>query len=239
MLVRPTAKVSSSIAVLIVIMLASMVVVSLLFRLRAEETATAAGGGAEQAWESAISGVYEAMRVAAQAPAGSLDWQENPAAFRERLVIDDGADRWFFSVYGAGESEQDEVRFGLTDEAGKLNINTATEEMLGKLPKITPYLVQGLLDFLDSDNAPRAEGAEQEYYDGLPTPYQVFNGPLTTLDELLLVRGFTPALLYGEDANWNHQLDPNENDGELQFPPDNKDSKLETGLRQELTVAFL
>ena len=45
----------------------SMVVVSLLFRLRAEETATAAGAGCEQAWAAAISGVHEAMRVAGSA----------------------------------------------------------------------------------------------------------------------------------------------------------------------------
>src|SRR5262249_22414064 len=49
-------------------------------------------------------------------------------------------------------------------------------------------------------------------------------------------RGFTPALLYGEDANWNYQLDPNEDDAEVQFPPDNKDGKLDSGLRPYCTV---
>jgi DNA uptake protein ComE-like DNA-binding protein len=225
------------IAVLVVIMLASMVVASLLFRMRAEETATEGGVGTEQAWEAAMSGVYEAMRVASQTTAGGLDWQDNPAAFHERLVVDDGAERWYFSIYSAGESDREETRFGLTDEASKLNINSATEEMLGKLPKLTPYLVQGLLDFLDTDNSPHPEGAEQEYYDALPIPYAIFNGPLTTVDQLLLVRGFTPALLYGEDGNWNFQLDPNEDDGDVQFPPDNKDGKLDLGLRQYVTVA--
>jgi DNA uptake protein ComE-like DNA-binding protein len=225
------------VAVVIVIMLASMVVVTLLFRLRAEETATAAGSGSEQAWAVAMSGVQEAMRVASQSIPGSLDWQDNAGAFRERLVFDDGVDRWFFTVYTQGEADSGEMRFGLTDEASKLNINQATEEMLEKLPKMTPYLAQGLLDFLDSDDTPRPEGAEQEYYDNLPIPYAVFNGPLATIDELLLVRGFTPALLYGEDANWNFRLDPNEDDGDAQFPPDNKDGKLDCGLRQYVTVS--
>ena len=62
------------------------------------------------------------------------------------------------------------MRFGLTDEASKLNINIATEEMLEKLPKMTPYLVQGCWISWNDDNAPRPEGAEQEYYDALPTP---------------------------------------------------------------------
>ena len=225
------------VAVLIVVMLASMVVVSLLFRLRAEQAATAAGAGGEQAWAAAMSGVHEAMRLVGSAVAGSSDWQDNPTILREQLVIDDGADHWYFTVFGQGDGEENEVRFGLTDESSKLNINFATEEMLEKLPKMTPYLAQGLLDFLDEDNSPRPEGAEQEYYDALPTPYGVFNGPLSTLDELLLVRGFTPALLYGEDANWNYLLDANEDDGDTLFPPDNKDGKLDCGLRQYLTVS--
>src|SRR5262249_43746055 len=141
------------------------------------------------------------------------------------------------TVYSEGDADAAEVRFGLTDEASKLNINEATEEMFEKLPKMTPYLVQGLLDFLDSDDTPRPEGAEQEYYDALPSPYAMANGPLRTLEQLLLVRGFTPALFYGEDSNWNFLLDANEDDGEGLFPPDNKDGKLDLGLRQYLTVS--
>jgi DNA uptake protein ComE-like DNA-binding protein len=217
-------------------MLASMVVVSLLFRMQAEETASVAGAATEQSWAVAMSGIYEAMRIAAQAAPGSLDWQDDATDFREHLAFDDGVERWYFTVYTQGLSDQEDVRFGLTDEASKLNLNQASEEMLTKLPKMTPYLVQGLLDFLDPDDTPRPEGAEQEYYDGLPTPYTVFNGPLATLDELLLVRGFTPALLYGEDANWNFHLDANEDDGDASFPPDNKDGKLDCGFRQYVTV---
>lgn len=224
------------IAVLIVVLLASMVVVSLLFRLQAEETATAAGAGAEQAWAAAMSGIQEAMRVASMARPGSLEWHDNAAAFRERLILDEGTERWFFTVYGQGDGEEENLRFGLTAEAGKLNINEATEAMLEKLPAMTPYLVQGLLDFLDTDDTPRAEGAEQEYYDALANPYAIANAPLKTVEELLLVRGFTPALLFGEDANWNYQLDPNEDDAETLFPPDNQDGKLNLGLRQNLTV---
>ena len=62
------------VAVLVVIMLASMVAISLMFRLRAEETAAAAGAGSEQGWAAAMSGVYEAMRLARQSVPGELDW---------------------------------------------------------------------------------------------------------------------------------------------------------------------
>jgi type II secretory pathway component PulK len=225
------------VAVLVVVMLASMVALSLLFHLRAAETSAAAGSGSEQAWAAALSGVDEAMRVATQTTSGSFDWQDNPGAFRERLILEDGSERWYFTVYTMSDPDRPELRFGLTDEASKLNLASATEAMLEKLPQMTPYLVQGLLDFLDADNTPRLEGAEQEYYDNLTRPYTARNGPLATLDEILLVRGFTPALLYGEDANLNFQLDPNEDDGGQQPPTDNKDGRLDGGLRQYLTVS--
>jgi type II secretory pathway component PulK len=225
------------VAVLVVIMLASMVVISLMFHLRAEETASAAGTGSEQAWTAAMSGLYEAMRVAGQTSAGELNWQDSPEAFRGRMVLDDGSDRWHFTLYAMGDPDSEDVRFGLIDESSKLNLNTATEAMFAKLPKMTPYLVQGLLDFLDADNIPRPEGAEQEYYDALPYPYAASNARLSTLEELLLVRGFTPSVVYGEDANLNYRLDPGENDGDERFPPDNKDGKLDYGLRQYLTVS--
>ena len=225
------------VGVLVVVLLAAMLVMSLLFRMRAEEKSAAAGAAADQAWAAAMSGVREAMRLAARTSAGSLDWQDNPAVFYERFVCDDGADRWYFSVYSPGDPESGDVRYGLADEAGKLNVNRATEEMLGKLPGMRPLLTQALMDFLDGDDTARPEGAEQEYYDALPTPYKVFNGPLSTLDELLLVRGFTPQLLYGEDANLNFLLDPNENDADATWPPDNSDSRLDSGLYPLLTVS--
>jgi DNA uptake protein ComE-like DNA-binding protein len=226
------------VAVLVVILLASMVVVSLLFHVKAEETAAAASAASEQAWAAAMSGVQEAMRVAAASKPGELDWRDNRNAFRERFVCDDGTDRWFFTVYAPADPDaRDDLRYGLTDEAGKLNVNIAAETNLLRLPRFTPALAQALLDFIDFDNTQRPEGAEQEFYDALPQPYTIRNGPLDTLEELLLVRGFTPALLFGEDANRNFRLDPNEDDGEERPPADDKDGKLDLGLSQLLTVS--
>ncbi|MCI0744964.1 MAG: type II secretion system protein GspK [Verrucomicrobia subdivision 3 bacterium] len=225
------------IAVLIVIMLASMVAISLLFRVRAEDTASAAGSGAEQATAAAMSGAQEAMRIAADVLAGSTEWRNNPGLFKDRLFHDDGIDKWYFTVFSPAEGEErGTVRFGLTDEASRLNINEAGEAMMARLPGLTPSQAQALWDFRDADSTARPEGAEQEYYDTLPTPYMVRNGPLASLDELLLVRGFSRSLVYGEDANQNFVLDPNEDDGPTLFPPDNGDGRLDSGLRGLLTV---
>lgn len=101
-------------AVLVIIMLVSMVAVSLIFRLKAEENATAAGAGSEQAWAAAMSGVREAMRIATNVVPGSIAWQDNPRAFRDRFVFDDGSERWYFTVCSpvAGDSPG-ELRYGL------------------------------------------------------------------------------------------------------------------------------
>ena len=224
------------VAVLVVILLASMVAMSLLFRVRAEQTATSAGAGGDQAAAAAMSGIQEAMRLAKDA-VEDADWLDNPRAFRDRFVFDDGANRWYFSVYSAATDETStEPRFGLTDEAGKLNINHAHQAELEKIPQFTKPLAEAVRDYIDIDSLERQDGAEQEYYSALAQPYQIRNGPLATLDELLLVRGFTPALLYGEDANMNFRLDANEDDGEERRPVDNKDGRLDLGLSRYLTT---
>jgi DNA uptake protein ComE-like DNA-binding protein len=184
-----------------------------------------------------MSGIQEAMRLAKAAGPQQTDWEDNARAFRDRLVFDDGVDRWYFSVYSASLDETaTEPRFGLTDEAGKLNINHAHQADLEKIPQLTKPLAEAARDFVDFDNLERQDGAEQEFYSALPQPYQIRNGPLDTLDELLLVRGFTPALLYGEDANMNFRLDANEDDGDERQPPDNKDGRLNLGLSRYLTA---
>ena len=47
----------------------------------------------------------------------------------------------------------------------------------------------------------------------LKPPYFAKNGPLDTVEELLLVRGVTPQLLFGTDTNRNGMLDPHETSG--------------------------
>src|SRR3954471_18240639 len=84
------------VAVLVIVVLASMVALSLLFRMRAEEAAFAASAGSEQAWYAAMSGIQQAMSLA-QGKDAAL-WQNNPGALSRQLVLDDGSDKWYFTV---------------------------------------------------------------------------------------------------------------------------------------------
>src|SRR5262245_26570448 len=226
------------VAVLVLIMLASMVAISLLFRLKAEDTAASAGAGSEQAWAAAMSGVREAIRVSSSSKPGFTDWHDQPRAFRNHFVCDDGADRWFFTVYSPPDDDSlAELHYGLIGEACKLNAHAANPPNFAGFPRLAAQHAAALRDFIDADEIVRADGAEQEYYSGLPQPYSVRNGRLNTLDEILLIRGFTPSLLYGEDANMNWRLDPNENDGDERLPADNNDGRLDLGLQPLLTVS--
>src|SRR5205807_2358577 len=82
--------------------------------------------------------------------------------------------------------------------------------MLMTLPNMTDDVANSILDWMDPDEEPRSNGAESDYYTTLPTPYNAKNGPLDSLEELLLVRGVTPELLFGTDRNRNGMRDNGE-----------------------------
>jgi len=65
--------------------------------------------------------------------------------------------------------------------------------------ELTPEeLVANLMDWIDPDSEPYEDmGAEDEYYQSLPVPYRAKNWYISNLDELQLVKGFTPELIYG------------------------------------------
>jgi general secretion pathway protein K len=123
----------------------------------------------------------------------------------------------------------------VVDEAGKLNVNIATKEQLMALPYMEESIADSILDWRDGDDDVRTEGAEAGYYENLPFPYTIRNGPFKTIRELLRVKGVTPELLYGEDADLDGELDFNEMDGALSPPMDNGDDYLDQGWIAYLT----
>ncbi len=129
-----------------------------------------------------------------------------------------------------------EPTFALDDESAKLNLNTATADMLEFLPGMTPALAAAIVDWRDTDSDLTVNGAEDETYQRLDPPYRCKNADFDSLDELRLVAGMTPEILYGEDANLNGVLDPNENDGDASPPLDNRDGRLDAGVLEYLTV---
>lgn len=126
--------------------------------------------------------------------------------------------------------------FGLVDEASKLNLNTATAEMLQSLPGMTAEFAAAIVDWRDSDSEPGPGGAEDEIYLRLTPAYRCKNAPFESVEELRLVYGADLRYLFGEDANLNGVLDPNENDGDASPPDDDRDGQLDAGLLEYVTV---
>lgn len=112
------------------------------------------------------------------------------------------------------------LRYGLTDCSNKLNLARVREweqsqpgagkQALMNLPDMTETVAEAILDWMDEDDQPRPYGAEAEFYANLDTPYRPRNDVPVSVEELLLVRGMTRALLYGADENLNYQVDPYE-----------------------------
>ncbi|MCL2790584.1 MAG: type II secretion system minor pseudopilin GspK [Desulfobulbus sp.] len=59
-------------------------------------------------------------------------------------------------------------------------------------------LLDAIGDWINEDGKERHGGAKTSYYQGLQPPYACRNGPLATVEELLLVKGMTRALLFGD-----------------------------------------
>jgi general secretion pathway protein K len=70
---------------------------------------------------------------------------------------------------------------------------------LGGIPEEEwPKLFDAFNDWIDGDDVPHTDGAESDdYYLKLDKPYRAKNAPLDTVDELLLIKGFTNTYLYG------------------------------------------
>lgn len=150
-------------------------------------TAAAASGGA----------------AAAGAEPNTLDDEEN-----QRRVPPDG--EWHESTFG-------EARYAvrMVDEASRIALNKVDDVLLTQIvttlmqggnrttgltkrdTDVIGDIVDSILDWRDGDNLMRLHGAENEYYLGLKRPYRAKNGWFDSPEELLLVRGVTPALYYG------------------------------------------
>ena len=161
--------------------------------------------------------------VATQADLGGA--YNNPIYFQAVTVVSDveSVTRGNFTVLAPALDEEAQVagvRYGLADESTRLNLNTllladdyiegSARGLLLALPGMTDEIADAILDWMDDDDEPREYGVELEYYTKLVPAYAPKNGPLETVEELLLVRGVTPELLFGLDGNRNGIMDMHE-----------------------------
>jgi general secretion pathway protein K len=106
-----------------------------------------------------------------------------------------------------GQLGDDHYTFEIIDESGKINLNALTDSSgvimnnllvnLGVKKEDADTIVESILDWKDGDELRRLHGAESDHYMSLPNPYRSKNGAFDTVEELLMVKGITPEILYG------------------------------------------
>jgi type II secretory pathway component PulK len=148
---------------------------------------------------------------------------DNPDHFRDAPITPQSGLAGKFTLIAPPDPDDplnsSQSRYGVTDEGGKINLNSMMKvdptgdtlyNALLKLPNMTEEIAAAIVDWIDPDSTPRENGAESDAYSGNTPSYRCKNGPLDSLDELLLVRGVTRDLLYGSDLNRNGVHDPDE-----------------------------
>jgi general secretion pathway protein K len=137
-------------------------------------------------------GVYELLKLSAQTGQVAVPVQGDD--------LFEG--NWKQGTLGEGIYE---VRF--IDEAGKINLNRATDDTLRRIlthlgveERQRNILVDSIMDWRDEDDLHRLNGAESDYYLKLATPYTARNGPFDSVEDLLWVRGMTAELFYGREG---------------------------------------
>ncbi|MHC4691483.1 MAG: type II secretion system minor pseudopilin [Planctomycetota bacterium] len=90
-----------------------------------------------------------------------------------------------------------QVNWRLIDESAKINVNLAPADLLLEFECLDGAAVASIMDWIDEDDVPNPDGAENDYYSGLESAYSCKNKPIDNIEELLLVKGISPEIYYG------------------------------------------
>jgi general secretion pathway protein K len=109
--------------------------------------------------------------------------------------------------------EGEQIAGAIVDENSKFNLNSLVDvngraneiayahfQRLLDVLELDATLADTLMDWIDKDNRAQPGGAERNYYRSLGR--DVKNAPLDSLRELLLVKDYTPEVLWGDN---NHK----------------------------------
>jgi DNA uptake protein ComE-like DNA-binding protein len=121
---------------------------------------------------------------------------------RDDPGVDGQEDEWV--TLGTGGQEEFQLgpgwfRVEVIDASSRIDLNRADRATLLRLPGIDEATVDEILAWRGSGAVPEQEDAAGSGadYEGLPRPYRLKEAPFDSVEELLLVQGVTPSLLYG------------------------------------------
>ena len=170
--------------VIVLWMLALLTVIanSMVFSLRSEVQVAGNHAASARAEAAADAGVFKAIRELTRPATDVQRWQGNGFAHD-----------WIFDGVA--------LRVTIMDEAGKIDINTAPETLLGSLFRslgvdetLAGSLTDAIIDWRDPDDLRRVSGAEREDYVAAGKDHGPKNANFETIEELRLVLGMTDDL---------------------------------------------
>ncbi len=200
---------------LVFIALLTIIVVEFLYEAEVEASLAYCQQGDLEAYLSAKSAVAKAIAYLAEDNLNTMMSGAPP--------VDSDFDLISFNM-GAGTEPLNNalMHASISDEYGKINLNALLMPQSGGEPQErTPLvnalreffvlrdtgkgarpeaIVDAILDWLDYNDgdSERPQGAENDYYMGLENPYPCKNGPMDSIEELLLIRGITPEIYFGD-----------------------------------------
>jgi competence ComEA-like helix-hairpin-helix protein len=221
----------------------SLVVVSVLHTSRIDLMAQKNYGDRIQAHYLALAGIEKAKALLYQNARDRSRTQKNHSGElynSSQQFRDVALGRGKFRVFRRGrQDEGGGIIYGVSDEESRLNVNYASLNELTNLDRMTTYIAGAIMDWRGSGGGGNTNGANADYYLSLQPPYYPRNGPFETVRELLMVRGITRDLLFGDDKHENGFL-PTAGDGpEDTLSADNPASDSDGGWAGLMTVSSL
>lgn len=228
-------KASILVGLLWCVALLSLVVVSLLHTARMDLTITKNHGDKIQAHYLALAGIEKAKALlyhdarersrSARHHTGEL--YDAPDQFRD---VEFGRG-YFRVVRRARPDEGGGLKFGVSDEESRLNLNTATAAEFTKLEGFTPDLAVSVISWRGGGDvaAQTLAVVNADYYASLQPPCQARNAPFQTVREMLMVRGVEPALLLGNDPQQNGLIGDADGDASSPFGDDRQTGLVHSG----------
>jgi type II secretory pathway component PulK len=193
----------------VVVILTSVVLV-LVQSMRTESTASANRMSVAQA--EAVEEAAE-MWVLGQIETNTSDAVTITTTPAEALQVGTG----YFWLLSPDPTQDQTLNYGIVDEASKMNINAnwggtsgnfPIQDQLALLPNMTQAIADNITSWAGQVSDP--DGATTDYYQSLPEPYTAKSAPFESVEELLLVEGMTPQILFGQDVNRNGVIEQSE-----------------------------
>lgn len=201
-MIRPSSR--RGVALLIAMgamLLLTMLVFSLAYQMQLETRLASARRKQFKAERLALSGMEWAKFMLVKSLGGAPAEDEYDEAF----ILQIGQLQKGFGITGVRmELGEGAFTVDIAPEQSRRNVNTLTEEDWKQMLELSGVpdtywddLIGAFADWTDQGDSARLNGAEQDdpYY--ADAEYKVKNGPLDSIDELLLIKGFNESIVFG------------------------------------------